>query len=591
LSCLPADFGKSGLVEFACDGLAKPPFEKRNVILSCHLQALPRAPSNPASCVSAWPKKSGFETSDVLATDRTTAFESGEQTAEVYLPMECSDNGEYTRREGPEPTPCADATSSVFVLTGGGGFSSRRNAMVRSLQLTSPNDRRLRPDFVWGVSTSSYQIEGAAREDGRGASIWDTYCLQAGRIKNGDTGEVACDHYHRFADDVSLMRDLGVSAYRFSIAWPRVLPHGRGAANEKGLDFYERLIDTVMAAGIEPWLCLYHWDLPQDLDDLGGWTRRDCAGWFADYAALVATRYGDRVKRFATFNEPSVFTLFGYGMGGQAPGIIARTAYLKAIHHVNLAHGAGVDVLRALVPAASIGAIHNRQPCLPVRDTPEDRAAAEMLDAYWNGAFPDPQLRACYPLALAPLVEPYAEGGDLARICRRVDWFGLNHYSPNYAKADPTAPLGFAFGDAPEEIGRTGTGWPIHPDAFRQSLLEINNVYRLPIYVLENGYGAADVVDEAGEVHDQPRIDYLAAYTAVMRAAITAGADVRGYFVWSLLDNFEWGSGYTQRFGLVYVDYQSQRRIPKASARWYADLIAAMRKSANLQPSPGNSKA
>ena len=443
---------------------------------------------------------------------------------------------------------------------------------------------RPRADFVWGVSTASYQIEGAVREDGRRASIWDTFCQRVGRIRNGDTGDVACDHYHRFADDVDLMRDMGVDAYRFSVAWPRVLPRGRGATNPKGLDFYDRLIDTLLAASIEPWVCLYHWDLPQDLDDLGGWTRRDCAGWFADYAALIATRYGDRVKRFATLNEPSVFTLLGYGMGWHAPGIAAQTAHLKAIHHVNLAHGAGVDALRALVPAASIGAIHNRQPCLPVHDTPDDRTVAELLDACWNGAFPEPQLRACYPPRLTRLIEPYLEPGDLARICRPVDWFGLNHYSLNYVQADPAAPLGFTFGEAPAEVPRTGIGWPIHPDTFRQLLLAIHDRYRLPIFVLENGCGAADTLDEAGQVHDQARVEYLEVYIAAMRAAIAAGADVRGYFVWSLIDNFEWASGYAQRFGLVYVDYASQRRIPKASARWYAALIAAARNSATMPP-------
>lgn len=306
--------------------------------------------------------------------------------------------------------------------------------------LNSPVDRRslaVRPDFIWGVSTSSYQIEGAAREDGRGQSIWDTYCRQVGKVANGDTGDVACDHYHRFAEDIALMRDLGVGAYRFSVAWPRILPHGRGAPNDKGLAFYDRLIDALLAAGIEPWLCLYHWDLPQDLDDLGGWTKRDCAGWFADYAALVARRYGDRVKRFATFNEPSIFTLFGYWLGVQAPGLRDRVAYHKAIHHVNLAHGAAVDAVRDLAGEPSIGAIHNRQPCLAATDEPADHAAALQLDAYWNRAFPDPQLLACYPPALTQAIEPHQQPGDLARICRPVDWFGLNHYAPNYAKADP----------------------------------------------------------------------------------------------------------------------------------------------------------
>ncbi len=433
--------------------------------------------------------------------------------------------------------------------------------------------RRLPPGFIWGVSTSSYQIEGAANADGRGLSIWDTYCRQSGRIANGDTGDVACDHYHRYGEDVGLMRALGVKAYRFSVSWPRVMPAGRGATNEAGLAFYDRLLDALIAAGIEPWLCLYHWDLPQALDDLGGWTNRDCAQWFADYAGLIGRRYGDRVKRYATFNEPSVFTLFGYCFSAQAPGISDFSSYLQAIHHVNLAHGAGVDALRANVTDASIGAIHNCQPCKPARVGAADLQAAQRLDAYWNGAFPDPQLLARYPALLVADMAPYQQADDLAKICRPLDWFGLNHYSPLYASADSGNPLGVGLGGAPADVPRTVMGWPLEPEAFRETLLRMHQRYGLPVYVLENGTACHDEINAAGAVLDQPRIDYLRAYTAAMFEAIDAGADVRGYFVWSLLDNFEWSSGYSQRFGLVYVDYPTQRRIPKASFSWYAELI------------------
>src|SRR5579871_761812 len=429
------------------------------------------------------------------------------------------------------------------------------------------------PHFTWGVSTSSYQIEGAFNQGNRGPSIWDTYCRQAGRIANGDTGDVACDHYHRYQEDIDLMRELGVAAYRFSLAWPRILPKGRGAINEAGLGFYDKLIDALLAAGIEPWLCLYHWDLPQALDDLGGWTNRDCAMWFTDYAALIARRYGDRVKRLATFNEPSVFTLFGYGFGSHAPGISDYASLLRAIHHVNLAHGAAVEVLRTDVPGACLGIIHNRQPCVPVCPSHQDVAAAATMDAYWNGAFPDAQLLACYPPALADAIAPYQRPGDLACICRPLDWFGLNHYSPLYLKADESNSIGVGFGDAPPDVARTSIGWPVQPDAFRDTLLDVHKRYRLPIYVLENGTACEDKLDENGKVADQPRIDFLQAYTAAMFEAIAAGADVRGYFVWSLLDNFEWGSGYTQRFGIIYVDYPTQRRIPKGSFYWYGGLI------------------
>jgi beta-glucosidase len=427
--------------------------------------------------------------------------------------------------------------------------------------------------FTWGVSTSAYQIEGAAREDGRGPSIWDTRCLIPGKVANGDTGDVACDHYHRYAEDVALMKDLGIQAYRFSVAWPRVLPEGKGAANEPGLDFYDRLIDRVLEADLEPWLCLYHWDLPQALQDLGGWASRDSAHWFADYAGLIARRYGDRVKRFATFNEFSVFTLFGFAIDWGAPGITDRTAHLKAIHHVNLAHGAGVDALRALVPGASIGAIHNVQPVWPERDTPEDRAAAALLSDHWNRAFPDPQLLGRYPEQIARAIAPHVQAGDMARICRPIDWFGLNHYGPIFAKADPDTTWGFAWGSAPDDAPKSEIGWPIYPDAFRDVLIELTRIYGLPIYVTENGAGGQDKPDDRGRVDDPKRIAYLEAHVGAMHAAIQAGADVRGYFVWSLLDNFEWGSGYGVRFGLYYVDFATQRRIPKSSAAWYARLI------------------
>ena len=430
-------------------------------------------------------------------------------------------------------------------------------------------------DFTWGVSTSSYQIEGAATLDGRGPSVWDGFCRVPGHIANGDTGDEACDHYHRYAEDIALMRQIGVGAYRFSVSWPRVLPMGRGAANEAGLAFYDRLVDGLLSSGIEPWLCLYHWDLPQALQDLGGWTNRDIVEWFADYAHLIARRLGDRVKRFATFNEPSVFTLFGYSFGWHPPATNDAGSHYAAIHHVNLAHGAAVDVLRSQVTKASIGAIHNMQPSRPVQPTPADRAAAAVLDDFWNRAFPDPQILGTYPAMLARGIEPYLHAGDMERIRRPVDWLGINHYSPIYAKADSAARLGFAWADSPPDVPRSPIGWQIDPAAFRDTLRHAHDRYGLAIYVLENGAGAAEKPDEAGEINDQDRIHYLAGYIDAMREAVTLGADVRGYFVWSLLDNFEWGAGYGTRFGLVYVDYATQRRIPKSSARWYARLIQA----------------
>jgi beta-glucosidase len=437
-----------------------------------------------------------------------------------------------------------------------------------------PSIAALRHDFTWGVSTSSFQIEGATRADGRGPSIWDTYC-QKGQIANHDTGDVACDHYHRYLEDIALMQRLGIQAYRFSVAWPRVLPRGRGASNEAGLAFYDRLIDAILAAGIEPWLCFYHWDMPQALDDLGGWTTRDCVAWFTEYAALVAGRYGDRVKRFATFNEPSIFTLFGYGFGGGERDTSGVDSLHRVIHHVNLAHGAAVNVVRARVPGSSVGCIHNYQPAIP--SSPADARAAEFCDAYWNKAYPDPQCHGAYPELMQAAMEPHMQPCDLARIQRPVDWFGLNHYSPVFVKADTNARLGFTFGDKPPDIPVTPIGWPIMPDAFRDTLLAVGKTYGLPIYVLENGLGGHDKPDETGAVVDKDRIAFLRGYIGAMNGAAAAGADIRGYFVWSLLDNFEWDSGYGVRFGLTYIDYATQRRIPKVSFDWYRDLIKTAR--------------
>ena len=371
------------------------------------------------------------------------------------------------------------------------------------------------------------------------------------------------------------MRRLGVQAYRFSVAWPRVLPQGRESVNEPGLTFYDRLVDELLAAGIEPWLCLYHWDLPQALEDLGGWQNRELVTWFADYTTLIATRFGDRVKRFATFNEPSIFNLFSRSLGARDQR--SETGLYRATHHVNLAHGAAVDVLRQKVDGASIGCIHNLQPCRPSSENEADAAAAARLDIYWNNAFPDPQCLGEYPPAMRAAIEPHLQPDDLARICRPLDWFGLNHYSPVYVKAQPAAMLGYDFGEKPAGAPLTPIGWPIDPEAFSETLRLVHERYRLPIYVLENGLGNFDKPDAAGAVVDPERIDFLRAYIGAMNSAAGGGVDVRGYFVWSLLDNFEWASGYGDRFGLTYVDYGSLRRIPKSSFHWYADLIRTAR--------------
>jgi beta-glucosidase len=457
------------------------------------------------------------------------------------------------------------------VSTDNGGGDGRARPRFGDRSLLS----HLRGDFVWGVSTSSFQIEGATHEDGRGLSVWDTYG-QTGAIANHDTGDVACDHYHRYPEDVALMKRLGIQAYRFSIAWPRVLPQGRGTPNEAGLAFYDRLIDAILAAGIEPWLCLYHWDLPQALDDLGGWSTRESVGWFGDYAALVAQRYGDRVKRFATFNEPSIFTIFGLGFGNGQRATISGEVLHRGIHHINLAHGTAVEVLRSRVKGSSIGAIHNYQPV--ISSAPSEISAADYGDAYWNKAFPDPQYLGTYPQLIADAVEPFVQAGDLAIISRPTDWFGLNHYSPVFVKADTGSVLRFGFGDRPEHIPVTPNDWPIMPKSFGESLLAVSKRYGLPVYVTENGFGGTEEKPDAtGIVNDTGRIAFLRAYIGAMNEAAEQGADIRGYFVWSLLDNFEWGAGYGVRFGLTYIDYPTQRRIPKSSFEWYGELIKAAR--------------
>ncbi|HIJ38405.1 MAG TPA: beta-glucosidase [Rhodospirillaceae bacterium] len=432
--------------------------------------------------------------------------------------------------------------------------------------------------FRWGASTSSYQIEGAANEEGRAPSIWDRFCQLKGRVNHGHNGDVACDHYHKYPEDVRLMQQLGLDCYRFSIAWPRLLPRGRGQVNLAGLDFYDRLIDCLLEKNIEPWPCLFHWDLPQALDDLGGWSNRDMAGWFADYTLLCARRYGDRVKHWASFNEFSVFTLFGYAWGWGAPSISDRAYHLKTIHHVNLAHGAAVDVLRGQNAGFAIGGIHSYQPVRPQKNVPEDIAAANLFNEHWNLAFPDAQILGHYPPQIAEAIDPYVQAGDMARICRPLDWFGLNHYAPMYGRADPEMIWGFGWGEVPAELPRSGVGWPMQPQAFSDSLQELTRRYRLPIYVTENGYGNEDKGDKAAELEDQARVDYLRSYIAAMSQALADGANIAGYFVWSLLDNFEWGAGYGTRFGIVYVDYATQQRIPKASANWYAELIKKQRK-------------
>ena len=434
-------------------------------------------------------------------------------------------------------------------------------------------DNAFPADFVWGASTSSYQIEGAVDADGRGKSIWDIFCHTPGKVKGGDTGDVACDHYHRWPEDVEWLQRGGFSAYRFSTAWPRIMPAGAGAVEARGLDFYDRLVDGLLARGVAPWLCLYHWDLPQALQDQGGWLHRDIAEKFADYARVVAKRLGDRVRHWAMFNEANVHALFGHGIGSHAPGLTGLPNMLAAIHHQNLAQGRALQALRAEHSQLRLGTVINVQPARPSSDRDEDRRAAERFDAFWNGAVLDPLFKGVYPAAIAADFAPLVAPGDLATIKQPIDFFGLNYYAPMYVAAAPQSLLGAWFGAVPAGTRFTAFGWPIDPSGLTDALHRLRDRYGNPeIYVTENGACYDDPVAPDGAVHDDDRVAYLRDHLTAARRALADGVNLRGYFVWSLLDNFEWAEGYSRRFGIIHVDFKSLRRTPKTSFAFLADI-------------------
>ncbi|MDT5042503.1 MAG: beta-glucosidase [Actinoplanes sp.] len=437
--------------------------------------------------------------------------------------------------------------------------------------------------FWWGAATAAYQIEGATAEDGRAPSIWDTFAATPGRIDSGHTGARACEHYRRSGDDVRLMASLGLSAYRFSISWPRVLPYGR--PNPAGLDFYDRLVDDLLAAGIHPTATLYHWDLPQALEDRGGWANRDIAGHFADYTAAVAGRLGDRVRMWNTLNEPWCSAFLGYGSGGHAPGRSDYSAALSAVHHLLLAHGQAVDVLRGTGTDAQISIAVNAGCVRPHTDSPADQDAARTIDGLLNRIFLDPLLRGVYPADVVAGTAwasdwSFVHPGDLATISRPIDALGVNYYQPDRVSAAPGPATPYptqgtiAFHQTPGPT--TDMGWTIDESGLHALLLRITRDYGpIPLYVTENGAAFTDTKSADGAVHDPDRTAYLRRHFTAAHQAIADGADVRGYFVWSLLDNFEWAFGYTKRFGLIHVDYETQQRTLKDSALWYRDVITA----------------
>jgi beta-glucosidase len=420
-------------------------------------------------------------------------------------------------------------------------------------------------------------------------SIWDTFSHTPGRVAGGDTGDVACDHYHRYAEDIALMRDLGVDRYRFSVAWPRVQPDGSGAINPAGLDFYNRLVDTLLDNGIRPAATLYHWDLPQPLEDAGGWTVRDTAERYADYVRVVVEALGDRVDQWITLNEPWCSSILGYGTGRHAPGRQEGEGALAAAHHLLLGHGLAVPAIRSLRPDAEVGVTLNLQPVTAATDRAEDRAAADRLLMNANLIFTDPLLAGRYPELAREFYQPitdfgFIHPGDLDLISAPLDFFGVNYYFPSvvadapFEEPDPARRTAADIGTAPvitpgEEL--TAMGWPIDSDGLRRLLTWLKSTYPSlpPIYITENGRASNDVVSVDGQIQDPERVRYVREHLTAVAEAIAGGVDVRGYYYWSLLDNFEWAEGYSKRFGLVYVDYPTQRRTPKGSYAWFRDLL------------------
>ena len=428
--------------------------------------------------------------------------------------------------------------------------------------------------FLWGAATASYQIEGAVTEGGRVASIWDVFAHTPGKIERGETGDVACDHYHRYQEDVALLRELGAQAYRFSISWSRVLPEGRGRPNAAGLDFYDRLVDELVTAGVTPFATLFHWDLPQALQDRGGFANRDVAGWFSDYAVETADRLGDRVKDWIMLNEPSVYACHGHALGVHAPGLTDLQTFRAVTHHLNLAQAVGLQALRSTDPARRLGTTLNVQRGVPADGSEASATMAGRHNDLWNNCFLGPLLSGAYPTRLLPELEPFVRSGDLEAIRQPIDFLGINHYSRAYIQADSTALLGFRHVSPPAEVPRTSFDWEINPQEFRDELVWLHETYPCPpIYITENGAYFDDTVSKDGKIHDARRIEFIERYIHAMREAQSRGVDVRGYFVWSLLDNFEWACGYRPTFGLVKVDFETLQRIPKDSYYWYRNFI------------------
>ncbi len=437
-------------------------------------------------------------------------------------------------------------------------------------------------DFVWGVATSAFQIEGAAREDGKGESIWDQFCQVSNAIADYSNGDVACDHYHRWAEDLDQIANLGVDAYRFSVSWPRVCPAGAGAWNEKGLAFYERLVDALLHRGIKPYLTLNHWDLPAALQAKGGWANRDTVHHFVDYASHVSQRLGDRVTSIATHNEPWVMATMGNETGEFAPGIKNRATAMQVSHHLLLSHGLVLQALRAQGCKSKLGIVLNLSPIVAATDSSEDMAFAKFKDGRLNRWYLDPLFKMTYPSDVFEFLgddAPEIHQGDLRDIATPMDFLGVNYYSRRVASANGSWNI-TAVG-----LPQTDMGWEIYPQGLTELLLRLQRDYTLPpLYVTENGAAFKDVVTD-GRVHDVQRVNYISQHIAAISEAIKAGVHMQGYMVWSLLDNFEWASGYKKRFGIIHVDYETQQRTLKDSALWYREFLQQNKATRKLQES------
>jgi beta-glucosidase len=436
-------------------------------------------------------------------------------------------------------------------------------------------------DFVWGAATAAYQIEGAVDEDGRAPSIWDTFSHSPGKVAGGDTGDVACDHYHRVPEDLELMKALDLDSYRFSIAWPRVLPQGSGPVNASGLAFYDRLVDGLLEAGITPNATLYHWDLPQAQQDRGGWPERETAERFGEYAAVVADALGDRVKDWATLNEPLCSAWIGHLEGSMAPGWTDLTAAVRASYHLHLGHGLAVQALRAAHGDLRVGIVNNLSPCEPATGRDADVAAARRADGHTNRWWLDPIHGRGYPQDMVDLygVELPVRDGDLELISAPLDWLGLNYYFRQVVTDDPTGPAPYATPVHLPGVPRTAMDWEVNANGLEQLLVRLSEEYGASrILVTENGSAYLDTVDDDGQVDDPERAAYLEEHLAACARAVGRGVPLAGYYAWSLLDNFEWAYGYDKRFGLVHVDYATQKRTVKASGRRYAEIIGAHRR-------------